>query len=138
MAQRFESFDEFWTFYVRAHSKKSTRVLHFVGTSLGVGSAALGLMSGRLALLAAAPVLGYLPAWVGHFVFEGNIPATFGNPLWSLKADFVMFSKMVNGTMDAEVERVMRAAREGNGTHQPDGDSIPPINVSYEPSDPLN
>lgn len=127
MAQRFESFDDFWPFYVRAHSKKSTRILHFLGTSAGVTSAAAGLLTGRLAMLLAAPILGYGPAWIGHFVFEGNVPATFGHPLWSLKADFVMFSKMLRGTMDDEVERVMGREREDVGAE----DGLPRINVPH-------
>jgi len=54
---------------------------------------------------------------VGHFVFQKNIPATFGNPLYSFRADFVMWSKIANGTMDAEVERY--ASDEGEAAHEP-------------------
>lgn len=138
MSQRFESFEEFWPYYVRAHSEKKNRVLHFVGTTAGVGAALVALVTGRWSLLAAAPVLGYAPAWIGHFVVEGNVPATFGHPLWSLRADFVMWSKMLAGEMDAEVEAAVRAHREGNGAHHPDHGDMPPINVSYEPSGRVN
>jgi hypothetical protein len=41
-------------------------------------------------------------------VFEKNIPATFSHPLWSLKGDFIMWRKIANGTMDAEVERFIK------------------------------
>ena len=51
-------------------------------------------------------VIGYACAWYSHFFIEGNKPATFGHPLYSFAADWVMISKMVRGTMDAEVERV--------------------------------
>ncbi len=111
MAHRFETFDDFWPYYVRAHSKKSTRVLHFLGTTAGVTSAVTGLLTGRLGLLLAAPLLGYGPAWFGHFVLEGNVPATLAHPLWSLRADFVMLAKMLEGTMDAEVQRVLSGDR---------------------------
>ena len=127
MSQRFETFEDFWPFYVRAHSKKTTRMLHFLGTSAGVTSAIAGALTGKLGWVLAAPVLGYGPAWIGHFVFEGNVPATFGHPLWSLRADFVMLSKMLRGTMDAEVERVMQRERE----HHETSDDMPRINVPH-------
>ena len=60
---------------------------------------------GTAAFLALAPVLGYGPAWIGHFFVEGNRPATFDYPLWSLRADFEMVFRMLTGSMDAEVER---------------------------------
>jgi hypothetical protein len=108
------SFEDFWPFYVHEHANETNRKLHFVGTTLVIGSVALGLLTRRPAFFLAAPVFGYGFAWIGHFVVEGNTPATFKHPLWSLRADFEMWAKMVSGTMDAEVERVMK----GNGVHE--------------------
>lgn len=105
---KFQSFEEFWPFYVREHSKKSTRVLHFIGTTAAMGCVAGAVLTKRWWLLAAAPVAGYGPAWIAHFFVEGNKPASFKYPLYSLRADLVMWSKMVRFKMDAEVERVMR------------------------------
>jgi hypothetical protein len=105
---RFESFEQFWPYYVREHSRKATRRLHFIGTGAAIAALAVGVLTRRGGLIALAPVLGYGPAWIGHFFVERNKPATFTYPLWSLMADFVMFAKMIDGTMDAEVERVMR------------------------------
>lgn len=105
--REFSSFEEFWTFYVKEHSKKSTRRVHFAGTSLAIACLAGGLLTKRRWLLAMAPVAGYGAAWVSHFFIEGNKPATFKHPLWSLQGDFVMWWKMIRGEMDAEVERVM-------------------------------
>ncbi len=107
MSERFQSFEEFWPYYVREHSRKTTRTLHFVGTAAAVTCAGAGLLLGKKWLLALAPVLGYGPAWVGHFFVENNRPATFDYPLWSLKADFVMWSKIARGQMDEEVARVV-------------------------------
>lgn len=104
---RYSSFEEFWPFYVSQHSNSLNRTLHFVGTSLAVGTAAFGLLTGQKKLLLLAPVLGYGPAWVGHFFLEKNRPATFQYPLWSLLADFKMWSLMARGQMQAEVDRVM-------------------------------
>ncbi|MGO8993561.1 MAG: Mpo1-like protein [Polyangiaceae bacterium] len=115
--QKFGSFEEFWPYYVRAHSNKTNRRLHFVGTTLAMACVGGAALLRRPALLIAAPVVGYGFAWFGHFVFEKNIPATFGHPAWSFRADFVMWSKIANGTMDAEVERVMA---EGLGADRAD------------------
>lgn len=119
---RYQSFEEFWPFYVREHSRKATRVMHFAGTTAAVSAVAAGLLLRRPKLLALAPVLGYGPAWISHFFIEKNRPATFTYPLWSLMADFVMWSKIARGTMDAEVERVMaEAAAEPGADATKDG-----------------
>ncbi len=126
MDKRIESFEEFWPFYVREHSKKLTRQLHFIGTTAALGCLAAGILARKPLLLLLAPVAGYGPAWFSHFVIEKNRPATFKHPLWSLAADFVMWSKMIAGTMDDEVAAVLeveRAEREAEmrPTMQTDG-----------------
>ncbi len=114
MAQpEYRSFEEFWPFYVREHANKTNRTLHFIGTSLAMASVAAALLTKRRALLLATPVLGYGFAWVGHFGVEKNKPASFKYPAWSLRGDMVMWWKTLNGTMDAEVERVTTS----NGVH---------------------
>jgi hypothetical protein len=110
----FKSFDEFWPFYVREHANDTNRALHFVGTTLALGSVAAGLLTGRRAFFVAAPVFGYGFAWVGHFVVQRNKPATFTYPAWSLQGDMLMWWKTLNGEMAAEVERVTR----DDGVHQ--------------------
>jgi len=68
-----------------------------------VAAAALTINPGWLLL---APIVGYGPAWIGHFVFEKNKPATFEHPLWSLRGDFKMYLLALRRQMGAEVERV--------------------------------
>jgi hypothetical protein len=85
---RLTSFEEFWPFYVSQHSRSSTRALHFAGTTM---------------------VLGYGPAWIGHFFFEKNRPATFTYPLWSLRGDFRMYRLMLTGRMAPELDRALQA-----------------------------
>jgi hypothetical protein len=48
-------------------------------------------------LLLGLPVIGYGFAWIGHWVFEKNRPATFKAPLYSLWGDFVMWKDMLVG-----------------------------------------
>jgi len=119
---RFESFEEFWPYYVMEHQKKANRVLHFVGTTSAMLCLAGGLLTKRRWLLGLAPVFGYGAAWVGHFAIEKNKPASFKYPAWSLRADLVMWKKIVTRTMDAEVERVLeedRAKKEKDAENGP-------------------
>lgn len=97
MAQ-FHNFADFYPFYLSEHSDRTCRRLHFVGSSLVLGLL-LAVAIGQLALvwLWAVPLVGYGFAWVGHFFFEHNKPATFKHPLYSLLGDWVMFRDMLVG-----------------------------------------
>ncbi|MBS2016451.1 MAG: DUF962 domain-containing protein [Deltaproteobacteria bacterium] len=108
----FKTFEEFWPYYVKEHSKPATRIMHFVGTTAAMACFAGGVLTKRRWLLAVAPVVGYGPAWISHFFIEKNKPATFKYPLWSLRADFRMWGKMARFQMSDEVERVLREERE--------------------------
>jgi hypothetical protein len=96
MVPKLTSYEEFWPYYVSEHSLPATRVLHFVGTALVLACVALGLIVSPWWLLA-APLAGYGFAWVGHFFFEHNRPATFKHPLWSFRGDFVMLRDVLTG-----------------------------------------
>ena len=105
--ERIATFEEFWPFYVREHSKKATRTMHFVGTTAFMACAAGALLLRKPKLLLAMPLAGYGPAWFSHFFIEKNKPASFTYPVWSLLADLRMWSLTLRGVMDAEVDRVM-------------------------------
>jgi hypothetical protein len=107
MAPTLSSYEEFWPYYVSEHMEPITRHLHFVGTTLVLAALVAGVAVSPLWLLA-APLFGYGFAWVGHFFFEHNRPATFTHPLWSLRADFRMFRLTLLGRMPAELERAAR------------------------------
>lgn len=94
---QFRSFAEFYPYYLGEHSNPTCRRLHFVGTSLVIALLAYTIGSGKWLLLLALPVFGYGFAWVGHFFFENNRPATFTHPLYSLMGDFVMFRDILLG-----------------------------------------
>lgn len=104
MAEQIRTFSEFWPYYVRAHSRPRTRILHAIGSTLALVCIALAIFKSAWFLLA-APLIGYAFAWYGHFYVEHNKPATFGHPFFSLAADYVMVWKMLTGKMDAEVAR---------------------------------
>jgi hypothetical protein len=103
-AGRFQSYEEFWPFYVREHSNATCRALHFIGTTLALACLIAGITY-SLRWLIAAPIAGYLFAWIGHFVFEKNRPATFQHPLWSLRGDLRMWRYMLTGRMRSELAR---------------------------------
>lgn len=94
---RFNSFREFYPFYLQEHSNITCRRLHFVGTSLVIALIVTAIVSGQWVLLWALPLVGYGFAWVGHFFFEHNRPATFKHPLYSLAGDFVMYRDILIG-----------------------------------------
>ncbi|MCO1623942.1 MAG: DUF962 domain-containing protein [Pseudomonas alloputida] len=96
---QFRSFAEFYPYYLGEHSNPTCRRLHFVGTSLVIALLAYTIGSGKWLLLLAVPVFGYGFAWVGHFFFEKNRPATFTYPLYSLVGDFVMFRDILLGKL---------------------------------------
>jgi hypothetical protein len=109
MAQRIQKYDEFWLYYLREHSKPASRALHYVGTVCSMGAIVAVVLVSPWWLLA-APVLGYGPAWIGHFGIEKNKPATFGYPFWSLISDYRMFGLAVVGRLAPELERARNPA----------------------------
>jgi hypothetical protein len=101
-----QSFEEFWPYYVSQHRDPTCRRLHFIGTSLALGCVAISPVVPQALL--AAPVLGYGCAWIGHFVYEKNRPASWGGArafAWSLRGDLRMWRLMLVGAMDAELDR---------------------------------
>jgi hypothetical protein len=103
---RYKSFSEFWPFYVAEHSKRGTRLLHFIGTTIGTGFMILMIVAGRWWLFPLGLIPGYACAWFAHFVIEKNKPATFQYPLWSFMGDYKMIAYMIAGRMNREVARV--------------------------------
>jgi hypothetical protein len=92
--QGFTSFREFYPFYLREHSNRICRRLHFVGSTLAL-LCLVALAATRIPWwLLAGLVCGYGFAWIGHFFFEKNRPATFKYPLWSFMGDWVMYAQM--------------------------------------------
>jgi hypothetical protein len=98
------TFADFWPYYVRAHSRPRTRLLHAIGSILALICVVLAIVVSPWWFLG-APLIGYAFAWYGHFFVEHNKPATFGHPFYSLAADYVMLWKILTGRMNDEVAR---------------------------------
>ncbi|MBV8665826.1 MAG: DUF962 domain-containing protein [Burkholderiaceae bacterium] len=95
--EKFESFAEFYPYYLSEHSNRICRELHFVGSTLVLACLVALILTANPWWFPAALVCGYGFAWIGHFAFEKNRPATFRHPLYSLMGDWVMYWQMLTG-----------------------------------------
>lgn len=93
--QRYTRFRDFYPFYLSEHADRTNRRIHFAGTSIALLIVVASVATARPLLLLAALVVGYTFAWVGHFKFEKNRPATFKYPFYSFLADWVMWKDVL-------------------------------------------
>ncbi len=93
----FRTFQEFYPFYLGEHANRTSRRLHVAGTTLAVLQLQLVFLTGNPWLVLTGLVTGYALAWVGHFFFEKNTPATFKHPFFSLRGDFAMARDVFTG-----------------------------------------
>jgi len=98
-APRYQSFAEFWPYYLNEHSKPATRALHAVGSFAAIGLLIALIAIGKWWLFPLAFLPGYAFAWIGHFFIEKNRPATFKYPLWSFIGDWKMLVLMLAGRL---------------------------------------
>ena len=97
MEKKYSSFAEFYPYYLSEHENSTCRLLHFIGSGLIIALVVYAVLTSQLSLLWFIPLLGYGFAWVGHFFFEQNKPATFQYPFYSLLGDWVMFKDILIG-----------------------------------------
>jgi len=93
----YKSFEEFYPFYLSEHSNRTNRRLHNVGSVLALISLLVIVLLGKFTLLFVPLLCGYGFAWVGHFFFQKNKPATFKYPLYSFLGDWVMLYDVIRG-----------------------------------------
>ncbi len=93
----FKTFAEFYPFYLNEHNNRTCRRLHFVGSSLGLVCLAMVFVTGNPLWLLTGLLCGYAFAWIGHFGFEKNKPASFKRPLYSFMGDWVMYKDLWTG-----------------------------------------
>jgi hypothetical protein len=91
----FATFRDFYPFYLTEHANRTSRRLHFTGTSIALVLLLAAPITQAWWLVAAALVQGYAFAWVGHFFFEHNKPATFRHPWFSLMGDWRLWWEML-------------------------------------------
>jgi len=105
MKNKIKSFQEFYAYYLSEHKNKICRTLHFIGTTLVLSLILLAFFYNTLLNWILVPVAGYGFAWIGHFFFEKNRPATFSYPLWSLLSDFKLFFEILMGTKSLDTSK---------------------------------
>jgi hypothetical protein len=96
-AVAYRQFAEFYPYYLSEHANRTCRRLHFVGSSLGPLCLAMLFTTREWYWLPAGLVVGYAFAWIGHFFFEHNRPATFKYPFFSFAGDWVMWKDIITG-----------------------------------------
>lgn len=103
--ERIQSYQEFYKFYLTQHSNKICRLLHVIGTTIIFALLVTAIYHKNPMLLIWIPIAGYGFAWIGHFFFEKNKPATFQYPLWSLKSDFKMYFDILSGKIGIDTSK---------------------------------
>jgi hypothetical protein len=98
-AQRYSTFGEFYEFYLTQHENPVCRLLHVMGVLGAAGVLVFSAVRGAWGWTALAPVVGYGCGWTGHFVFEGNRPASFRQPWFSLLGDLLMTTQVLSGKL---------------------------------------
>jgi len=97
--KKITTFKEFYPFYLAEHSDPVCRGLHYIGSLLVLTALGYVLATAQYSLLWGLPVIGYGFAWIGHFFYEHNKPATFKYPFYSFASDWVMLFQFLTGTL---------------------------------------
>lgn len=99
MTARFASFAEFYPYYLTQHADRRCRRAHFLGSSSAIAALAQYLDSLNPWWLLFGLASAYGGAWIGHFFYEKNRPASFSQPWYSFRADWVMYWQMLTGKL---------------------------------------
>jgi hypothetical protein len=97
--ERYKNFGDFYPFYLSEHSNRISRRLHFTGTSMALGLLVAAAVTQTWWLVSLAFVQGYAFAWVGHYFFERNKPATFKYPGFSFMGDWRLWWEILTGKL---------------------------------------
>lgn len=95
--KKYQSFAEFYPYYLSEHQHPTCRALHYIGSTLVLITLGYALVTQQYQWLWTLPILGYGFAWIGHFFIEKNRPATFNYPFYSLLGDWVMYKDFLLG-----------------------------------------
>lgn len=103
--KKYGSVQEFYPYYLTQHLNPISRYLHVFGTISAVIITLMIISRGKFHLLPLGIIIGYGFAWIGHFVFEKNKPATFGYFRYSFCCDFLMAKDFFLGTLGQKIEQ---------------------------------
>ncbi len=108
MERKYHSLKEFYPYYLTEHADPTCRMLHYIGTTGLFAIVFASIYFSNAKILFLLPVVGYGFAWLGHFVFEKNKPATFQYPFYSLASDFIMYFHFLTGQVNKKVEEAKK------------------------------
>lgn len=97
-----KDYHQFYRFYLTEHRNIMSRRLHVTGSSIGLYFLSKAILQRKPRYFIYGLVSGYACAWVGHFVFEKNKPASFKQPLYSFISDWRMFSDVLRGNLSLQ------------------------------------
>ena len=94
---KFTSFKDFYPYYLSEHNLRINKILHALGSLIALSFLIYMLYIGKYKFVPISFVFGYTFAWIGHFFFEKNKPATFKYPIYSFMGDWVMLKDIILG-----------------------------------------
>ena len=94
---KFKSFKTFYPYYLSEHKLKINKLLHIIGSLSGLLLLLLCIIMQQYIYIPISLIIGYIFAWLGHFAFEKNKPATFKYPIYSFIGDWVMLKDIFTG-----------------------------------------
>ena len=97
MEKRYTNFKDFYPYYLSEHSHKTTKLLHFIGTSISLYFLFNFFRTFDFVYIILSLLSGYGFAWISHFFIEKNKPATFKYPFYSFIGDHLMFAEIIMG-----------------------------------------
>jgi hypothetical protein len=93
--ESYTSFKDFYPYYLSEHQNPICRYLHFQGSLIAIALLVYFIITKQYVLIPFCIIQGYAHAWIGHFIFEKNRPATFKYPLYSFMGDWVMMWQLL-------------------------------------------
>lgn len=104
-----QNYNEFYRFYLTEHRNITSRRLHALGSSIGLYFFGKAIVQRKVRYIGYGLLSGYACAWIGHFVFENNKPASFKQPIYSFISDWRMLSDIIRGRLslkDRHLDRI--------------------------------
>lgn len=110
--EKYETLEEFWSYYLSEHKSNTNKTLHFIGSASALYWLGKAISKKKPSYLLLALLNGYGFAWVGHFLVEKNRPATFKYPVKSFVSDWLMFCTILTGKINEEVRKAEELERQ--------------------------
>lgn len=104
------TFNEYWSHYLRAHSSRTSRALHFGGLVLSAAAVLWLLAHGLVFFLVLAAVPAALGAFLGHRLSPRQSVVVDEHPGWAVLADLKMFVLAISGRLGRELAKAREAA----------------------------